>query len=72
LPQPNTTISPALPVGPCRLASIFCTDIGLDPTSQGLLSARGTGQPPAPGMSSHLLCLIAGIRPTSLTGLTRS
>ena len=52
LPQPNTTISPALPVGPCRLASIFCTDIGLDPTSQGLLSARGTGQPPAPGMSS--------------------
>src|SRR5437867_11511066 len=29
LPQPNTTISPALPVGPCRLASIFCADIGL-------------------------------------------
>src|SRR3954463_15968990 len=23
LPQPNTTISPALPVGPCRFAAIF-------------------------------------------------
>jgi phospholipase C len=50
LPQPSTTLE-ALPVGPCILAllqygtEVFCTDIGLDPTSQGLLSARGTGQP---------------------------
>ena len=49
LPQPSTTLD-ALPVGPCVLADliygsqVFCTDIGLDPTSQGLLSARGTGQ----------------------------
>src|SRR5204863_2333576 len=51
LPQPNTTLD-AAPIGPCLLAFLiygteaFCTDIGLDPTSQGLLSARGTGQQP--------------------------
>ena len=50
LPQPSTTLS-ALPIGPCPLAVLlfssdaFCSDVGLDPTSQGLLSARGTGQP---------------------------
>jgi phospholipase C len=50
LPQPSTTLD-GLPVGPCILTAliygsqVFCTDIGLDPTSQGLLSARGTGQP---------------------------
>jgi len=44
LPQPSTTLS-ALPTGPCNLEpGIFCSDIGLDPTSQGLLSTRGTGQ----------------------------
>ena len=43
LPQPSTTLS-ALPTGLCNLG-IFCSDIGLDPTSQGLLSTRGTGQP---------------------------
>jgi Phosphoesterase family len=44
LPQPSTTLS-ALPTGPCNLKpGIFCSDIGLDPTSQGLLSTRGTGQ----------------------------
>jgi phospholipase C len=50
LPQPNVTLD-AAPVGPCILATLiyqtdaFCTDIGLDPTSQGLLQARGSGQP---------------------------
>ena len=50
LPQPSTTFS-ALPAGPCILTSRFfpndplCTDVGLDPTSQGLLSVPGTGQP---------------------------
>jgi len=50
LPQPSTTLD-ATPIGPCILAEFiyntqaFCTDIGLDPTPQGLLSARGTGQP---------------------------
>ena len=43
LPQPSTTLN-ALPTGLCNLG-IFCSDIGLDPTSQGLLSTRGTGQP---------------------------
>jgi phospholipase C len=49
LPQPNTTLS-ALPVGPCILAELFfqseafCSDVGLDATSQGLLQALGTGQ----------------------------
>jgi len=44
LPQPSTTLS-ALPTGPCNLEpGVFCSDIGLDPTSQGLLSTRGTGQ----------------------------
>jgi len=49
LPQPNTTLS-ALPIGPCILAEIlfgsnvFCSDVGLDATSPGLLQARGTGQ----------------------------
>lgn len=49
LPQPSTTLS-ALPLGPCLLAEIFfnsdafCSDVGLDPTSPGLLLARGTGQ----------------------------
>jgi phospholipase C len=50
LPQPSTTLD-ALPIGPCPLAVLlfnsqaYCSDVGLDPTSQGLLSARGTGQP---------------------------
>jgi phospholipase C len=49
LPQPNTTLS-ALPIGPCILAEffyssdVFCSDVGLDATSQGVLQARGTGQ----------------------------
>jgi phospholipase C len=49
LPQPNTTLG-ALPNGPCILAELiyqsdaFCSDVGLDATSQGLLQARGTGQ----------------------------
>jgi phospholipase C len=49
LPQPSTTLN-ALPNGPCILATLldnssaFCSDIGLDPTSQGLLSNPGTGQ----------------------------
>ena len=44
LPQPSTTLS-ALPTGPCNLEpGIFCSDIGLDRTSRGLLSTRGTGQ----------------------------
>jgi phospholipase C len=50
LPQPSTTLD-GLPVGPCVLAflqygtEVFCTDVGLEATSQGLLSTRGTGQP---------------------------
>jgi phospholipase C len=50
LPQPSTTLD-GLPVGPCVLAflqygtDVFCTDVGLEATSQGLLSTRGTGQP---------------------------
>jgi len=45
LPQPSTTLS-ALPTGPCNFTlGILCSDVGLDPTSQGLLSTRGTGQP---------------------------
>jgi phospholipase C len=50
LPQPNTTLS-ALPNGPCILTKLlynsdaFCSDSGLDPASQGLLSNPGTGQP---------------------------
>ena len=47
LPQPSTTLD-GLPVGPCILSfgnPAFCSDVGLDPTSQGLLQARGTGQP---------------------------
>jgi phospholipase C len=50
LPQPSTTLS-ALPVGPCLLAELFfqseafCSDVGLDATSQGLLQGLGTGQP---------------------------
>jgi hypothetical protein len=43
LPQPSTTLD-ALPIGPCGLESVFCNDIGLDPTSQGILTTRGTGQ----------------------------
>src|SRR4029077_14248524 len=43
LPQPSTTLS-ALPTGLCNIG-IFCSDRGRDPTSQGLLSTRGTGQP---------------------------
>ena len=49
LPQPNTTLS-GLPIGPCILADLiygttaFCSDVGLDATSPGLLQARGTGQ----------------------------
>jgi phospholipase C len=47
LPQPSTTLD-ALPVGPCLLTfgnAAFCNDVGLDQTSQGLLQARGSGQP---------------------------
>ena len=50
LPQPSTTLN-ALPVGPCILTSLLfpktplCSDIGLDPTSQGLLTNPGSGQP---------------------------
>jgi phospholipase C len=49
LPQPSTTLN-ALPAGPCILSGLLtpktplCSDIGLDPTSQGLLSNPGTGQ----------------------------
>jgi phospholipase C len=49
LPQPNTTLN-ALPIGPCILAQFidnsdaFCSDIGLNPTSQGMLSNPGSGQ----------------------------
>jgi phospholipase C len=49
LPQPNTTLS-GLPVGPCILgylffqSDVFCSDVGLDATSQGLLQTLGTGQ----------------------------
>ena len=44
LPQPSTTLA-ALPVGPCFLSGFnFCSDVGLDATSQGLLKARGSGQ----------------------------
>src|SRR5438874_2470761 len=41
IPAVGNTLSPT---GQCNLG-IFCSDIGLDPTSQGLLSTRGTGQP---------------------------
>jgi phospholipase C len=50
LPQPSTTLD-ALPTSPCALAYLeygtmaFCSDVGLDPTSQGILQARGSGQP---------------------------
>ncbi len=50
LPQPSTTLD-GLPVGPCLLAQfenygdVFCSNIGLDSTSQGLLQAVGTAQP---------------------------
>jgi phospholipase C len=47
LPQPSTTLD-ALPVGPCILSfgnAAFCSDVGLDQTSQALLQARGSGQP---------------------------
>ena len=50
LPQPSTTLD-GLPNGPCILTSLLfpndplCTDEGLDPTSQGLLTVAGTGQP---------------------------
>lgn len=50
LPQPSTTLN-AFPNGPCILGKLlegsnaFCSDIGLDPTSQGMLSNPGTGQP---------------------------
>ncbi|MBF6571050.1 MAG: phosphoesterase [Candidatus Binataceae bacterium] len=49
LPQPSTGFN-GLPVGPCTLTKLLypktplCSDIGLDPTSQSLLSAPGTGQ----------------------------
>jgi phospholipase C len=47
LPQPSTTLD-GLPAGPCIITfgnPAFCSDVGLDQTSQGLLQARGTGQP---------------------------
>ncbi len=55
LPQPSTTLD-AYPVAPCPLSEIYsqlgknpagllwCSDIGLLPTSQGLLSRGGSGQ----------------------------
>src|SRR5208282_2058938 len=55
LPQPSTTLS-ALPTSPCQLSNLlktfgqnpagtsFCSDIGLLPADQSLLSAGGTGQ----------------------------
>ena len=55
LPQPNTTLN-GLPASPCDLSTIllefgkdpsellFCTDDGLEPTAQALLSDGGTGQ----------------------------
>ena len=55
LPQPSTTLN-ALPASPCDLSILllefdkdpagilFCTDNGLEPAAQGLLSAGGTGQ----------------------------
>ena len=49
LPQPSTTLD-ALPNGPCILYSslyksdAFCSDIGLEPASQGMLSNPGSGQ----------------------------
>ncbi|MBV9010213.1 MAG: alkaline phosphatase family protein [Verrucomicrobia bacterium] len=45
LPQPSTTLD-ALELPPCYLDPLaFCSDIGLDPTTQGLLKAKGSGQP---------------------------
>jgi phospholipase C len=49
LPQPSTTLS-ALPASPCVLTSFLfpktplCTDPGLEPAQQVLLSTGGTGQ----------------------------
>src|SRR5579871_4053358 len=49
LPQPSTTLS-ALPASPCLLSTLLfpktplCTDVGLDPAHQQLLSIGGTGQ----------------------------
>jgi phospholipase C len=55
LPQPSTTLN-ALPTSPCALSTLllefgqdpagilFCTDFGLEPTAQDLLSLGGTGQ----------------------------
>ncbi len=55
LPQPSTTLN-ALPASPCDLSTVllefgkdpaeilFCTDNGLEPTAQSLLSTGGTGQ----------------------------
>jgi phospholipase C len=56
LPQPSTTLN-ALPASPCGMSKLltlfgenpsgvsFCSDIGLLPADQPLLSAGGTGQP---------------------------
>jgi phospholipase C len=55
LPQPSTTLN-ALPASPCDLSTLllefdkdpaeilFCTDYGLEPDAQSLLSTGGTGQ----------------------------
>jgi phospholipase C len=53
LPQPSTTLN-ALPNDPCDLSKVgllnpsmisFCSDVGLLPADQQLLSAGGTGEP---------------------------
>jgi len=73
LPQPNTAT--ALPVGECVLTSILypatplCSDVGLDPTSQGLLSVPGSGQLPILADCRYPSDLPAG--PFSIVGASR-